>query len=92
MTLTPFVVIWSVMAAAVLGLAITRNVAGLHEDDNLHLVESEQALIPKQIAFHGFVNRIEKWGIGLTIATVVTGVALGAIYLYQLAEAYNRLS
>ncbi|MDE3196183.1 MAG: hypothetical protein KGN84_07560 [Acidobacteriota bacterium] len=92
MTLTPFVVIWSVMAVAVVGLAIARNVAGLHEDDNLHLVDSEQGMISKQLAFHGFVDRIEKWGITLTIVTVVTGLALGIVYLYQLAQAYNRLS
>ena len=92
MTLTPFVVIWSVMAAVVAGLAIARNVAGLHEDDYLHLADSEQGLISKQIAFHGFVSRLEKWGVSLTIVTVVTGVALGVFYLYQLAEAYNRLS
>jgi hypothetical protein len=71
------------MAAVVLALALVRNLAGLHEDDQLHLSRGSEALITQQVAFFGLLGKIERWGKSLTIATVLAGVALAAVYLYQ---------
>ena len=67
----------------VVALAIIRTVAGLHEDDNLHIATGEEGLIPKQIAFYGLLKRIDRWGKGLTIVTVAFGLVLAAIYLFE---------
>lgn len=77
------VVLWSCLAAIVLLLAIVRSVAGLHEDDNIHIAPGEEQLIPKQVAFYGLLNRIDRWGKALTILTVAGGLALAAVYLYR---------
>lgn len=76
------VVLWSCLAAIVLILAIVRTVAGLHEDDNIHIAPGEEQLIPKQLAFYGVLNRIDRWGKALTILTVAGGLVLAAVYLY----------
>jgi len=83
MTLTPFVIGWVLLAIVVIGLAIFRSIAGLHEDDNVHLALSEQGMIPKQIAFFNTMERIDRWGKSLTVITVAFGLVLASIYIYH---------
>ena len=73
------VVLWSCVAAIVVILAIVRSVAGLHEDDNIHIAQGGDQLIPKQVAFYGLLNRIDRWGKALTILTVAGGLARGRV-------------
>jgi hypothetical protein len=91
MTLTPFVVTWIVLALVVLTLALIRNLAGLHEDDNLHLAKGSEGLISEQVAFFGVLGRIDRWGKALTVLTVVGGIALASIYLYQSIVMHNMM-
>ncbi len=91
MTLTPFVVIWVCLAVVVLGLAMARNLAGLHEDDNLHLAKGSEALVSEQVAFFGLLGRIDRWGKALTVITIAGGLALAAVYLYQSVLLHNQL-
>ncbi|HWE52539.1 MAG TPA: hypothetical protein VG273_22280 [Bryobacteraceae bacterium] len=83
MTLTPLVVAWAVLAIGVIGLAIFRSIAGLHEDDNVHLAAGEQDMIPKQIAFFNTMERIDRWGKSLTVVTAAFGLVLASIYIYH---------
>ena len=51
MNLTPYIVLWSLLGFLVLGLALYRKLIALHEEDDLvHISESEQRLIPHQVA------------------------------------------
>ena len=84
MNLTPFVVIWACLAVAVLGIALYRKMVTRNEDDYVHVAEGEAKLIPQQIATAHKLDVIDHWEKILMIITVVTGVALGAAYLYQL--------
>jgi hypothetical protein len=81
--MTPFVVLWAVLGLFTLGLALYRIILALHEDDCVHLVAAEQRLIPHQLAVFHKIGLVDRWGITLTIVTVVFGFALGAFYIYQ---------
>jgi hypothetical protein len=83
MTFTPLVVAWACLAVLVIGLAIFRTIAGLHEDDNIHLAAGEAPMIPKQVAFFHTMERIDRWGKSLTVVTVVTGLMLASVYIYN---------
>jgi len=83
-TLIPFVVLWILMALAVLALFIWRKSVSSKEDDNLHVSDpaadqkaAEQAAVAQKL------NLIDKWGKIVTVVTVVYGVILGGIYVWQ---------
>jgi hypothetical protein len=83
MKFTAYVVIWTVLAAVVLALALYRNLMALHGDDNLHIATGEEPLIPRQLAFYRVMDRIDRWGEGLTALAVAGGLVLAGIYLYS---------
>ncbi len=83
MNLTPYIVLWSLLGLLVLGLALYRKLIALHEEDDLvHISEGEQRLIPHQVAVNAKIHTIDRLGEGLTVATVVGGLMIAAVYLY----------
>jgi len=83
MNLTPYVALWSLFGAAVLGLAVYRKLITTHEEDDLvHLSQGEERLIPHQVAVNTKIRKIDRWGETLTIATVIGGLAIAAAYMY----------
>ena len=81
--MTAFVIFWAILGFATLGLALYRKFVSMREDDYLHLAAGEQRLIPQQVATFHKLGNIDRWGVSLTIATVAFGLALAALYLYQ---------
>jgi hypothetical protein len=60
-----------------------RKFLSAHEEDRyVHISEGEARSIPHQIAINQKLEKIDRWGEALTIATLVTGVVLAAAYLY----------
>lgn len=92
MQLTPFFVIWAALALVTVGLAVARKLTTAHEDDTVHLAAGSQAIIPQQLAFAAKVERMDRLGKALTVATLAFGVVLGGIYLYQLAIQHSQLA
>ena len=83
MTLTPFVILWSLLGLTVLGLAGYRKITMLREEDELiHLGPGEEGQIPRQMALANKLDSLDSWGKTLTTLTVCSGLLLGAIYLY----------
>jgi hypothetical protein len=83
MNVTPYVILWSLLALVVLGLALYRKVITMHHEDELvHLAAGEEKLIPQQVALSAKLDRIDRWGKILTIATVVSGLVIAAVYLW----------
>lgn len=83
MNLIPFVVIWSAMGLAVLGLALYRKLVTLHEEEDLlHLAEGEEKMIPHQVALASKLDMVDRWGKALTVLTAVSGLLIAAVYLY----------
>jgi len=78
--LLPYAVFWAVLAIVVLFLIVYRKSVSSREDDSIHLeggIASEQVTLGHRLAM------IDSWGKTLTVVTVVYGVALAALYLYQ---------
>ena len=84
MNIMPFVVIWAFVALAALALALYRKLITRHEDDYVHVADSEASIIPQQIAIAHKLDVIDRWGKILIIATVIGGVLLVAAYSWQL--------
>ena len=83
--MTTFVIFWVILGVATLALALYRKFVSMREDDYLHLSAGEERLIPQQVATFRRIGVIDKWGITMTIVTVILGLALAAMYLYQAA-------
>jgi hypothetical protein len=81
--LTTGAVIWAVLAIATLGLALYRKLVSASEEDLVHLGPGEEHHIPQQVALASKLNGLDRWGKILTVITIVTGLAMAAMYLYQ---------
>ena len=82
--MTTLWIAWLILTAIVIGLALYRKfVSRFHEDDLVHLAEGEARLIPNQVAAARSLDRVDFLGKALTVADVVFGLALLAIFLYS---------
>ena len=82
--LIPYVGAWALLAVVVLALALYRKLLTDNQGDNyVHVSEGEARLIPHQIAVNRKINRIDRWGEVLTLATLFAGLGLAGLYLYQ---------
>jgi len=80
----PFVVLWSVMAAAVLALIVWRKMVASQEDDNIHVLDGGgEAISRHQVAVAQKLELIDKWGKTLTVITLVFGVILASFFVYH---------
>ena len=83
MSLVPYVVIWCVLALAVLGLALFRKITSLREDDLIHIGPGEEKKIPEQVALFNKLKRVDRLGQTLTIIVAASGLLLGGMYVYR---------
>ena len=83
----PYAIAWGVLGVIVLLLALIRRKVADKEDDTLKLSAGEAAHIVNQEQLAKKLATIELWGKSLTILLVVTGVALGLLYGWQMWEA-----
>lgn len=80
--LRPFLYLWVALAAILVVLFGWRQILARREDDSLHVLPQEGStsssvdLAPK-------IEQIDKWGKLGTIAVVVYGLIMGALYIYQ---------
>jgi len=79
--LLPYAVFWGVLAIVVVSLIIYRKSVTSQEDDSIHLegnIPAQQTTMAHKLA------SIDRWGKTLTAVTVVYGLVLAAVYLYQI--------
>lgn len=81
--MTPYVVVWAALALVVLALAAWRQVIDLHEDDSIHLHDSETGLVTQQMTLAKKVSTIDRLGKALTLVTILYGLALAGWVVYQ---------
>lgn len=84
MHLLPYAIIWAILAAIVIGLAIARMFIAGKEDDALHVSDANTAAVVEQKQTFQKLERIDKWGKVTTIVAAVTGLALLAAFIYDL--------
>jgi len=82
MNVTTLVVAWVVLGVATLALALYRLATAKGESDLIHLGPGEEREIPQQVALANRLNAIDRWGKILTVVTLVSGLCLGAMFLY----------
>ncbi len=88
MNLIPYFVLWSILAVAVLGLALYRKLLVFHGDDEfVHLAAGEEKLIPHQVALGRKLEFIDRWGKTLTVCTAAFGLVIAAVFLFQAWQA-----
>lgn len=80
----PYLVLWGLLAASVVALIIWRKAVASEEDDSLHVLDGEVASVSHQTALAQKLEQIDRWGKLLTIVTVVFGLVIAGLYLYQM--------
>lgn len=83
LNLFPFAVLWAIMAIAVLALIVIRKRISAGEDDTLHVMEGDARMIPQQQEIAHKLAVVDRWGKSLTIVTLVFGLIVGALWVYQ---------
>lgn len=81
--LMPFAVFWGVLALIVLALIVIRRKTAVGEDATLHVMEGDARMIPHQREMAQKLEVIDKWGKLLTVITVVFGLILAVLWVYQ---------
>jgi hypothetical protein len=81
--LLPFTILWTILTAVVIGLIAYRKWVARDEDDTLHILDSDIAMVPRQAAVARKLESIDRWGQALTVIALVYGLAVGCGYLYQ---------
>jgi hypothetical protein len=89
--MTTYVVIWVVLALIVLALAGWRQLIGMHEDDSIHLKDSQASLVTEQAMLGRKIGKIDRVGQTLTVVTVLYGLALAGWVLYEQWLASSKL-
>jgi hypothetical protein len=82
MNFTPYAVLWAVLALTTAGLALYRKFIAMNEDDYIHLAAGGERFAAKQIEMAGKLDAVDFWGKAVTGITVITGLMIGAAYLY----------
>jgi hypothetical protein len=83
LNLIPFAIAWAVLALTVITLIVIRKRVASGEDDTLHVMDGDAALVPRQQEIAQKLEVIDRWGKTLTVIAVVTGLALAALWVYQ---------
>jgi hypothetical protein len=92
--LTPFVIVWLVLALAVLVLLAWRKVVTNREDDTLHVAEPDavqEGVMQQQVGIAHKFEQIDKWGKILTTVGVAYGLILAGVYFYQMWTASSSI-
>jgi hypothetical protein len=77
----PLLVLWGLMAIAVLVLAIMRKMAAKDESEVIHV--DDTSFEAKQVAIAARLEKIDHWGKITTVVAAVFGLVLLGIYLYN---------
>lgn len=82
MNLLPFVVIWGLLFVAVIVLFFYRRSIAAHEDDTLHVLDSDQQQVAEQLKIAQKLEVVEKWGKIVTVVMIIYGLVLLGVYGY----------
>ena len=88
MSLILGVILWAALALVVVGLAIYRNILGIHEPA-LHVARASAGV--KEAKEFSREETIERWGRRLTVIVIAYGLVLASVYLFIVSEHGLRL-
>lgn len=91
MNFLPYIVTWSVCALIVLGVAIYRINLARRDDRSLDLLVKDEHVIEDQKMAVKKIKTIDHWGEALTVITVLYGLAIASVYLYQIWQEATKM-
>lgn len=71
------------MTVVVAILAVYRSIVARKEDDLLHIADPSGQMVANQNKMSLVLKQIDRYGVVLTVATAVYGVALLAVFAYS---------
>ena len=74
---------WMALAAIAIATWVYSTIAGYREDDTVHLAAGEEGQIDQQVRNEKRMKMIDRWKMGLSITTVVSGLMVLGLYLYM---------
>jgi len=77
----PMTVLWGLMAVSVAVLAVMRKMAAKGESDVLH--PDDKAFEDRQMSIAQRLEKIDHWGKIVTVVTVVYGLCVLSVHLYN---------
>ena len=80
--MTTLVVLWMVLGAATMAVALYRKILTLHEVDTIVMEDWKKQEVAEQVTRARKLDAIDRWGKTLTVVSVAAGLAIGAFYLY----------
>ena len=75
--------VWICVAALAIATWVWAMIMGYREDDTVHLAAGEEAEIDKQVRNEQRMKAIERWRMALSLSTVIGGLFVLGIYIYQ---------
>jgi len=75
--------VWVALAALAIATWVFGMIAGYREDDTVHLAVGEESEIARQVKNESRMKVIERWRMALSLSTVVGGVLVLGLYIYQ---------
>ena len=77
-----FAVSWAMLAVIILGLALFRALLAMKEDDSIHLSDAEASMAHDQLVLQGRLEKIDRWGKGLTIFALIYGLTIAGTAIW----------
>ena len=85
------IVTWIALILAYLGVVSYRWFLTRHEDDVVHVRDSEANLIPVQVSLAHRTHKLDLWGRVLVATIIVYGLGIAAFYMYRQFVDSSRL-
>jgi len=76
-------IVWGILTAFVITLALMRKFASKDEMDLVHLSGTTDREITRQFSFAQTLDKIDHWGKLLTTIDIAFGIVLAAVMLYS---------
>jgi hypothetical protein len=86
MDMTYFVILEIAVGVATIALALYRKFLSVHDESYVHLGPGEEVLISRQVRTARKIQRVDRWGEGMTVVTAAGGILLAVLYLARAWE------
>jgi len=73
---------WGVLLIVTIGIGLYRSRLAAQEDDTLHVLDGEEQYLEQQKILSQKLDRLDRWVKILVIVLIVSGIAIGAAYVY----------
>lgn len=84
MNLLPYLSIWAILAVWVLALGGYRILVARRDDATLDVLERNDHVIAQQKLAIQKIGTLDRWGLSLTVVTILYGLVIAVVYLAHL--------